>query len=210
MKHAAVLIVSMLLSACAINASPDRPHHSIGTTLSDPAGDAEPAVDVIAFESNLGENDVVTVTFTLNDLPERLTINREGITEAEEYAWEALFYLSENYDPDRPAYRLGIWRYTSGVGDTRDGNWIAVTDAYLLRSFRDDQQGRDIFFPEDTRIEREIDTDANTMTLLTRIPGISPEWVVLFRAADALSGSDAPEGITINADEFFPRLGIDL
>jgi predicted outer membrane repeat protein len=85
--------------------NPDR--CLVGFSIEDPANDVTPAyIDVVFFNSSIS-GDSLTATFTLRDIPEKLTFNRYGLRQyTTEYDWAV--YINVDNSTDTGTSGLGI------------------------------------------------------------------------------------------------------
>ena len=144
-------------------------------------------IDITEVSTTLS-GETLTAVFHLRDVPETLTFDRTGMpARALEYRWE----VSIDVDYDREAGAAGI-DYTLSAshfvlpsesgGDVVESIKSKV-EANTGERYRDGFRSLD-----DAGLE--VSTQANTITLVGDIPGITAESRLVFEAYDFLNGSD--------------------
>ncbi len=135
------------------------------------------------------DGETLTVTFLLRDVPETFTFDRTGVPEnALEYSWEV--FIDIDSDPETGA---GGFEYTLSAGYyvpplARDSNTLArLTQPGFVeaRIWGLDQEGNRVLAEGSI----EVSSEENTITLSGKIPGITEESTLKFKAYDYFGGS---------------------
>ena len=161
-------------------------------TIPDESVDADIAhIDITGIDSSLsGES--LTVVFHLRDLPESLTFNRTGTRNGMmEYMWE----VQIDVDNDRNTGFGGGYEYLLSVYHTAyrlesRGNFIAPISNGLESQIWEIGPRGMMTFEEASHI---ASAEADTVTLIGNIPGITAESRLVFVTTDALRGEDQLE-----------------
>ena len=137
------------------------------------------------------DRETLTVTFQLRDVPETLTFARTGVPEdALEYSWEVSIDVDNNSETGSGGfdYMLSagyfVPRFAQGSNTVAEINQPGFVKASLWGL---DREGYRVLAEAD--IEVEVSADDNTITLSGKIPGITAESPLKFRAYDFFAGS---------------------
>ena len=148
-------------------------------------------IDITGIDSSLsGES--LTVVFHLRDLPETLTLNRTGARNGlMEYMWQ----VQIDVDNDRNTgfgggYEYLLSAYHVAFRLESRGNFIAPISNGLESHFWEIDPRRMMTFEEASHI---ASAEADTVTLIGTIPGITAESRLVFVTTDALRGEDQLE-----------------
>lgn len=160
-----------------------------GQTVAGEASDALAAhIDITQITTALS-GETLTVVFHLRDVPESLTFNRTGIKEGlVEYMWEVSIDRDNDWETG-----VGGFEYTLSAlyfprpGDSGDNTVLPIGDKAPADVWAVSADGS-------TQTIRSasigVSADADTITLVGEIPGITPESRLVFKAYDFLDGSD--------------------
>ncbi len=137
------------------------------------------------------DGETLTVTFQLRDVPETMTFARTGVPEdALEYSWEVSIDVDNNSETGSGGfdYMLSagyfVPRFVQGSNTVAEINQPGFVKASLWGL---DREGYRVLAEAD--IEVEVSVDDNTITLSGKIPGITAESPLKFRAYDFFAGS---------------------
>ena len=137
------------------------------------------------------DGETLSVTFQLRDVPETLTFARTGVPEdALEYSWEVSIDVDNNSETGSGGfdYMLSagyfVPRFAQGSNTVAEINQPGFVKASLWGL---DREGYRVLAEAD--IEVEVSADDNTITLSGKIPGITAESPLKFRAYDFFAGS---------------------
>jgi len=158
-----------------------------GQTVSDGVTDTLPAyMDIIEVSTTL-DGETLAVVFHLRDLPETLEFNREGVRDDMlEYLWS----VSIDVDNDRTTggylgdeYTMSASRFRPpSLGDA--AVHLPVEEAVQANSWQMDATGAALL----GHASIEVSSEANTITLVGDIPGITSASRLEFEAYDFLHG----------------------
>ncbi len=137
------------------------------------------------------DGETLSVTFQLRDVPETLTFARTGVPEdALEYSWEVSIDVDNNSETGSGGfdYMLSagyfVPRFAQGSNTVAEINQPGFVKASLWGL---DREGYRVLAEAD--IEVEVSANDNTITLSGKIPGITAESPLKFRAYDFFAGS---------------------
>ena len=162
-----------------------------GDTVTDDVSDVSAAhIDITEVSTSLS-GETLTVVFHLRDVPESLTFDRTGLSEGTmEYSWEVAIDVDNDrgtgaggFDYLLLAYHIFYQSESSGESTVPLGEIVdASTWEVHPTSFSS---------LEDASLE--ISAEADTITLIGEIPGITSESRLTFETSDVKSGSDQVE-----------------
>lgn len=161
-----------------------------GQSANDPVANNIPAyVDMTRVESNL-DGEVLTAVFHLRETPEELEVNRKGVDHmSPEYMW--MIHIDTD-GVDEPEFER--YEYTFGAfSNLNPGRAYPQTTSRL---FEDEIQiilwehQRDHFIDVSVDPQLIVSHDDNTLTLVSEVPGITSESVLMFETFDTLLGHD--------------------
>ncbi len=163
----------------------------VGQVANDPAATNIPGyIDIVKVESDLDEG-VLAVVFHLRDLPEEIELNRKGREEdTPEYMWLVHIDtdLEEEKESDRSEYMFSV--FSDPLSEKSDSSPAMqpleeAVDVFLFEA----AEGNTL-----TQVQTEarftVSTDDNIISLVSEVPGISPESLVAFMALDPMRGYD--------------------
>ena len=157
----------------------------------EPVGADNAHIDITGIDSSLS-GEKLTVVFHLRDLPETLTLNRTGTRKGlMEYSWE----VNIDVDNDRNTGFGGGYEYLLSayhiafLSESRE-NHVAPVSYGLESNIWEIGPRRTMTFKESSYI---ASAEADTITLIGNIPGITAESRLVFVTSDALRGEDQLE-----------------
>ncbi|MBN1955412.1 MAG: trypsin-like peptidase domain-containing protein [Anaerolineae bacterium] len=168
-----------------------------GQTYVDHTGDADQThIDVVSFSTTL-EGETLQVTYQLVDIPSLITFDRDGIPlDWVEYGWEV--YV----DPQGRAYAhftqpVQVGEYLLQVAhvvrnESPRAVSLSLEEALNVTAIyiQLEEEGRRLTYVGNVAVE--VDPAADTITLRTVVPGISPNATIFFRTVDYLGAHDYP------------------
>ena len=206
MKKILVVVFALLLAAC--NPMPQLlPQHltrcSEGSLVMLPGQSAEGLVsddlpnyiDIVGASSEL-DGETLTAVFHLRDVPQRMEFNRKGVANNRiEYMW--VVAISIEGDPNLALNQFDYWlqasysatRFSENTpGIMRDVNAALWGD--VLKYNPDSDEKTLVMDPLEQDVDLAISHQDSTLTLVSRIPGITPNSTITFSAHDDLLGRD--------------------
>ena len=206
LKKILVVVLALLLAACnPILQVP--PQHltrcSTGSLVMLPGQSAEGwvsdelpnYVDIVGASSEL-DGETLTAVFHLRDVPQRMEFNRKGVANNRiEYMW--VVAISIEGDPNLALNQFDYWlqasysatRFSENTpGIMRDVN-AALWGNVLKYNSDSDEQTLMMDFLEQN-VDLAISYQDSTLTLVSRVPGITPKSTITFSAHDYLLGHD--------------------
>lgn len=167
-----------------------------GQSANDPVADNIPAyVDMTRVESNL-EGDTLTAVFHLREVPEELEFNRKGVDHmSPEYMW--MIHIDadgeDEIESERYEYTFGAFSNLTPGRTYLQTKTLSFEDGIqiILWEHQRDHKGIEtqlIDVPVDSRLI--VSYDDNTLTLVSEVPGITSESVLMFSTFDTLLGHD--------------------
>ena len=190
---------STQIAALSDSCAPDNMTLQVGQSAGDQASDDLPGyIDILRVESSLEENSL-TAVFYLRNIPQDLTIFREGVSQLhQDYGW---FVDIDIHGIVKDVYAdYSLFDYT-----LRADNFAGKTNVDSSRTTRPFE---DVLNPMLLEFEHNSEKDQfsvkhlngntrllvsheyNTLTLTSQIPGITHESTLLFWTFDILSGQD--------------------
>jgi hypothetical protein len=165
---------------------------SVGFSLEDPANDVSPAyIDVVFFNSSRS-GDSLAATFTLRDIPEKLTFNRYGLPQyTTEYDWAVYINVDNSTDTGSPYlgidYLLDASAFVHQPNNPielpiESGVWAIVWEFEPPSSFGAIATAR-----------LTIDRQSHTLQLVGNIPGLTGKSRLIFWTYDANPGGSSQE-----------------
>ena len=210
LKKIVIIALALTLTACvAIPTEPPQMAECpggyldmlVGQSADDPiATDLPGYVDIVRVESNLND-ETLTATFHLRDVPENMMFNREGIWVT---AFEYLYAVNVNVGGERVLsthrsdYTLAT--YYTAVGGSGKPESTALEDKTRTVLWKNEVNDAELtIYFEETPIQPEliVSHQDNTLTLVGEIPGITETSTVMFSVVDYLSGQD---GVSCNSN----------
>ena len=206
LKKILVVVLALLLAAC--NPIPQLPPQhltrcSTGNAVMQPGQSAEGLVsddlpnyiDIVGASSEL-DGETLTAVFHLRGIPQRMEFNRKGVPDSRiEYMW--IVAISVEGDPNVALNQFDYWLQASysatrnsenTPGIMRDVN-AALWGSVLKYNPDSDEQTLMMDFLEQN-VDLVISHQDSTLTLVSRIPGITPKSTITFSAHDDLLGRD--------------------
>ena len=168
--------------------SPDAAVVTPGQAATDAHSDVTAAhIDITEVNSTLS-GDTLTAVFHLREVPQTLTFDRPGIrARFVEYHWQVLVDL--DYDPEtgsaEPDFKLSA---DHSVSPLDIGSNAALPIETKLEAIVWERDGDAYVMLDDAVVQ--VSTQANTITLVGEIPGITPQAQLIFEAYDYYDGSD--------------------
>jgi hypothetical protein len=172
--------------------------------MPDAVGDVEPAyADVTDFTYSVDADGTLTTTFTLRDLPEELPRNREGVpADAIDYMYRVYIWVSGRNEAEQQPDRVLEAGYISTGTTFRPVS--PLEDFFTTYAPWWNEDGELLFRDEIGSVELHIDTDVNTITLISRqaLPDrsnsfreryVGPDSTLSWEVIDALNGTDEPD-----------------
>ncbi len=167
-----------------------------GQSADDPVADNIPAyVDMVRVESKL-EGKTLTAVFHLREIPEELEFNRNGVDHmSPEYMW--MIHIDadgeDEIESERYEYTLGAFSNLTPGRTYLQTKTLSFEDGIQIILW-EHQRGRKgietqlIDAPVDPRLI--VSYEDNTLTLVSEVPGITSESVLMFSTFDTLLGHD--------------------
>jgi len=161
-----------------------------GQSASDPVANNIPAyVDMIRVETTL-EGETLTAVFHLREIPEELEFNRKGVDHmSPEYMW-MIHIDADGVDESE------FERYEYTLGAFSNLNPGRAYPQAASRLFEDEIQiilwehQRDHFIDVSVDPRLIVSHEEDTLTLISEVPGITAESVLMFSILDTLLGQD--------------------
>ena len=154
-------------------------------------------VDIVGVSSEL-DGEILTATFHLRGIPERMEFNREGVeTRQIEYSW--IVSVSVEGDPNLKFHTSDYVltaAYTRPVKSEKNTRTVreAATMLQGIVMKRDPDvdadKGTVIFTHLQKNVDLTVSREDNTLTLAGRILGITDNSTIAFEAHDVLHGGD--------------------
>ena len=190
---------SSQMSERSDSCAPDHMTLQVGQGSGDQATDELPGyIDILRVESRL-EGEKLTAVFHLRDIPQELTVNREGVHHMhQDYGWNVDIDIHGAVRDISADYSL--FDYTLRVENSAEkspsdsspitGPFDDVMNPLLLEFVRDMENNylTHKHLNGDSRLL--VSYEDNTLTLSGQIPGITRESTLLFWAYDILAGQD--------------------
>ena len=180
-------IMDLAVDSCQSDDAVIRP----GQRVIDAVSDTLPAyVDITEISTEMTGSGKLAVVFHLRDIPETLEFNRKGAENTQEYRWE----VSVDVDNNRETGMLRLGAEYSLSASHFVLPWSSGEAAHLPVSqgvegdfWKLDADGTGTLL---SSIKIDVSSEENTITLVGRIPGITPESRLIFEAYDLLNGSE--------------------
>ncbi len=178
-------------SITGLFASPCHPEDAVirpGQRVVDAVSDTLPAyLDITEVSTALTGDGTLAVVLHLRDVPETLEFFRKDIPEnALEYKWEVS--IDVDNDPETgllgAEYSLAASHFTQS---SSNGVHLPIREAVQADSWQMDADGTGTQL---SSIGIYVSSEENTITLIGRIPGITPQSRLAFEAYDFLHGSE--------------------
>ena len=176
---------SMSSSACAPEGAAIVP----GQTVTDGVSDRLAAhVDITEISTALA-GETLAVIFHLRDLPESLVFDREGVTENFiEYYWQVQIDLDRNQETGSEGFDYAL-SASHAVQSDSEGSNVAASIGSKVQARTLEAFGSESYVYRG-QASVVVSADANTITLVGDIPGITPDSRLEFEAFDFYNGSE--------------------
>ena len=152
-------------------------------------------IDIVGASSEL-DGETLTAVFHLRGIPQKMEFNRKEIQDSRiEYMW--VVAISVEGDPNLSLNQFDYWleasytatRFTeNSPGIMRDVS-AALMGALLKYSPDSDEQTM-VMDHQQQKVDLLISNQDNTLTLVSRVPGITPKSTIIFWSQDFLLGHD--------------------
>ena len=205
LKKIAFIMLTLALTACVpIPTEPPQIADCPGGYLdilveqnaSDPvAMDLPGYIDIVRVESRL-DDETLTATFHLRDMPENMMFNREGMMIT---SFEYMYAINVNTDGEpilanhRGDYTLATY-YATAPGSKNPQPISAplqnVTRTVLWKNQYNEAELTVHFENVPVQPQLIVSHQDNTITLISKVPGITQTSTVMFSTIDFLSGQD--------------------
>lgn len=170
---------------------PDLVSVTVGQVANDPAATNIPAyIDIVKVESFL-EGELLSVLFHLRDLPDEIELNRKGRDkDVFENMWMVYIDtdLEDEKEPDRFEYMLMAFSDTLSNETDSPPSTQLLEEALDIALFESGKGNTLMQVPTGARLT--VSPDDNIITLVSEVPGISPESLIAFGAFDSMRGYD--------------------
>ena len=168
-----------------------------GQRANDPSADNIPDyVDIIGVESNL-DGETLTVVFFLRGIPKELEFNRKGADKmSPEYMWMVHIDVDGENESERERYEYTFGAFANII--IRPTETPTTTHLFedgvkirLWEHMHDHEENvtRLIEAPVNPRLF--VSHEDNTLTLISEVPGITSESMLMFSTFDTLLGHDS-------------------
>ena len=164
-----------------------------GQSAVDPVADNIPDyIDIIGVETEL-DGTTLTAIFFLRDIPEELEINREGAAKTmPEYMWQIYIDVDGGYEPEFEQLEYLFGAYSSGnIGLTNVNTTTALFEEVVEISLFRLQPPDRLIHVSASNPRLLVSYEDNTLTLISEVPGITPESSLMFTTIDSLFGNDS-------------------
>ena len=133
--------------------------------------------------------ETLAVIFHLKDLPESLVFDRTGVDRrVVEYYWKVLIDLDRNPETGTDGFEYAL-SASHAVQSRSEGNNAAASIGSKIQAGTWKTHGGDGYMQHAEAIV-VVSADANTITLVGNIPGITPDARLEFEAHDFLEGTE--------------------
>ncbi|MYC97286.1 MAG: hypothetical protein F4X14_20205 [Caldilineaceae bacterium SB0661_bin_32] len=167
-----------------------------GQSALDPVADEIPAyIDIVGAASSL-DGEVLTAVFYLNDIPEEMAFNREGVKDLHsEYMWTVEIFVENGAasEPEQIEYMLGaVYSARRVSADTPAATrpFKEAVRSTLWKAKHDHEQDVTFLINVPVHVLMIVSYEYDTLTLISAVPGITPESTLLFSTYDILLGQD--------------------
>ena len=160
-----------------------------GQTVTDGVSDALAAhVDITEVSTALA-GETLAVIFHFRDLPESLVFDREGVSEnVIEYYWWVRIDLDRNQETGSAGFDYALSASHAVQSDSEGSNAAAsIGSKVQARTLEASGSGSYAYRGQASVV---VSADANTITLVGDIPGITPDSRLKFEAFDHFEGSE--------------------
>ena len=190
---------SSQMSERSDSCAPDHMTLQVGQVSGDQATDELPGyIDILRVESRL-DGDSLTAVFHLRDIPQELTVNREGVHHMhQDYGWNVDIDIHGVVRDISVDYSL--FDYTLRVENSAEkspsdplpatGPFEEVMSLMLLEFVHDMENNYLSHKHLNGSSRLRVSYEDNTLTLSGKIPGITRDSTLLFWAYDTLAGQD--------------------
>ena len=167
-----------------------------GQSASDPAADdLPPYIDVVGAASSL-DGETLTAVFHLREIPAEMAFNREGVKDLHsEYMWTVEIFVESGgaSESERTEYMLGaVYSARRVLADTPPATrpFQEAVRGALWTAKHDHEQNVTFLINVPVHVRMLVSHEENTLTLISEVPGITPEATLLFSTYDILLGQD--------------------
>lgn len=167
-----------------------------GQSASDPAADdLPPYIDVVGAASSL-DGETLTAVFHLREIPAEMAFNREGVKDMHsEYMWTVEIFVESGQasESERTEYMLGaVYSARRVLADTPPATrpFREAVRGALWTAKHDHEQNVTFLINVPVHVRMLVSHEENTLTLISEVPGITPESTLLFSTYDILLGQD--------------------
>ena len=167
-----------------------------GQSASDPAADdLPPYIDLVGAASSL-DGETLTAVFHLREIPAEMAFNREGVKDLpSEYMWTVEIFVESGQAPEseRTEYMLGaVYSARRVLADTPAATrpFQEAVRGALWTAKHDHEQNVTFLINVPVHVRMLVSHEDNTLTLISEVPGITPESTLLFSTYDILLGQD--------------------
>ena len=160
-----------------------------GETVTDGVSDDLAAhIDVTAVSTALAV-ETLAVIFHLRDLPQSLVFDRTGVDRrVVEYYWKVLIDLDRNPETGTVGFEYAL-SASHAVQSHSEGSNAAASIGSKLQAGTWKTHGGDGYIQHEEATV-VVSADANTITLVGNIPGITPDARLEFESHDFLEGTE--------------------
>ncbi len=188
-------------AALAVSAEPaDCPGSYLrmlpGQSAFDPIADDIPAyIDITGAASSL-EDETLTAVFHLREIPEEMEFNRAGVKDLHsEYMWTVEIFVENGAasESEQIEYMLGaVYSARRVLADTPAATrpFQEAVRSTLWKAKHDHEQDVTFLINVPVHVRMLVSHEEDTLTLISEVPGITPESTLLFSTYDILLGQD--------------------
>ena len=216
LKRSLIIVLALLTAACvpipaeppaaspqmterSYSCAPDHMTLQVGQSSGDQTSDELPGhVDILSVASRL-EDETLTAVFHLRNIPQELTVNREGVHHMhQDYGWNVDIDIHGEVRDISADYSL--FDYTLRAENSTEkspsdplpttGPFEDVMNPLLLEFVHDTENNYLTHKHLNGNSRLLVSYEDNTLTLSGQIPGITRESTLLFWAYDTLAGQD--------------------
>ena len=167
-----------------------------GQSASDPAADdLPPYIDLVGAASSL-DGETLTAVFHLREIPPEMAFNRAGVKDLHsEYMWTVEIFVESGgaSESERTEYMLGaVYSARRVLADTPPATrpFQEAVRGALWMAKHDHEQNVTFLINVPVHVRMLVSRRDNTLTLISEVPGITPESTLLFSTYDILLGQD--------------------
>jgi len=167
-----------------------------GQSALDPVADDIPAyIDIVGAASSL-DDETLTAVFSLREIPEEMAFNRAGVKDLHsEYMWTVEIFVENGAasESEQIEYMLGaVYSARRVLADTPAATrpFQEAVRSTLWKAKHDHEQGVTFLINVPVHARMLVSHEEDTLTLISEVPGITPESTLLFSTYDILLGQD--------------------